>query len=113
MKTKTKRKPKKTVKKMEPPEPKPQVPQEILNDFLEEKVNLSNLEDISMIRAGYLWTAGGIQRYRLNVWSTTYESGAFSSSTKIIHSFFIHYDPEENKIVDRTKESEPKKQKFF
>ena len=46
MKTKTKRKPKKTVKKMEPPEPKPQVPQEILNDFLEEKVNLSNLEDI-------------------------------------------------------------------
>ena len=92
---------------------KPEIPNKILKDFLEEKVNLSRLEDISMVRAGHLWTVGDVQRYRVNVWRTTYEGGTFCPSTLIVHSFFVHYYPEEEKIVDKTTKRNSKKSRIF
>ena len=87
---------------------KPEIPNEILKDFLEEKCNLSTLKDISKIRAGFLWEKGNIQRYRINVWQTTYEMGQFCPNTKIIHSYFVFYYPDEQMIVDKTEEPEKK-----
>ncbi len=88
----------------EPPKSKPQIPDNILKDFLEEKCKLSTLKDISMIRAGFLWEKGKIERYRINVWRTTYEMGEFCPNTKIIHSYFVFYYPDEQMIVDKTEE---------
>ena len=104
--TMTKRKPKLPV----PPKPikaepkKPQIPDKILKDFLEEKCKLSTLKDISMFRAGFLWEKGKIERYRINVWRTTYELGDFCPNTKIIHSYFVFYYRDEQMIVDKTEE---------
>ena len=83
---------------------KPEITNKILKDFLEEKCNLSTLKDISKIRAGFLWEKGNIQRYRINVWATTYEMGQFCPNTKIIHSYFVFYYVDEQMIVDKTAE---------
>jgi len=84
--------------------PKPEIPDKILKDFLEEQCNFSQLKNISKIRAGFLWQKGNIQRYRINVWQTTYEMGQFCPNTKIIHSYFVFYYPDEQMIVDKTEE---------
>ena len=102
----TKSKPKTHV----PPKPieakvsKPEIPNKILKDFLEEQCNFSQLKNISKIRAGFLWQKGNIQRYRINVWQTTYEMGQFCPNTKIVHSYFVFYYPDEQMIVDKTAE---------
>ena len=83
---------------------KPEIPDKILKEFLEEKCNLSALKDISMTRAMFLWEKGGIERYRINVWRTTYEMGDFCPNTKIIHSYFVFYYRDEQMIVDKTEE---------
>ena len=83
---------------------KPEIPNKILKDFLEEKCNFSKLKDISKVKAGFLWEKGRIQRYRINVWQTTYEMGQFCPNTKIIHSYFVFYYPDEQMIVDKTEE---------
>lgn len=92
---------------------KPQIPDKILKNFLEEKINLSNLEDISKIRAAFLWEVGNIQRYRINVWNKVYKEGSLYPSTRIIHSFFVYYYPEESRVADKTTEKSPKKDKIF
>ena len=102
----TKSKPKKRVapKPVEAKVSKPEIPDKILKDFLEEKCNYSKLKDISKMSAGFLWEKGKIQRYRINVWQTTYEMGQFCPNTKIIHSYFVFYYPDEQMIVDKTEE---------
>ena len=104
--TMTKRKPKLPVQpkpiKAEPK--KPEIPDKILKDFLEEQCKLSTLKHISKIRAGFLWDKGGVERYRINVWQTTYEMGEFCPNTKIIHSWFVFYYRGEQMIVDKTEE---------
>mgnify|MGYP003653907151 CR=1 FL=1 len=82
--------------------PKPEMPDKILKHFLEEKCGLSKLKNISMIRAGFLWQKGDIERYRINVWQTTYQMGEFCPDTKIIHSYFVFYYPNKQMVVDKT-----------
>ena len=84
--------------------PKPEIPDKILKDFLEEQCNFSQLKNISKMKAGFLWQKGNIQRYRINVWQTTYQDGRFCPDTKIIHSYFVFYYPDEQMIVDKTEE---------
>ena len=114
--TMTKRKPKPTVapKPIRAEPKKPEIPDKILKAFLEEKCKLSTLKDISKVRGGFLWEKGGIQRYRINVWQTTYEMGEFCPNTKIIHSWFVYYYIDEQEIVDKTTETTAeKKGKIF
>jgi hypothetical protein len=92
---------------------KPEIPKEILRDFLEEKVNLSSLKDISLIRAGFLWKTGDIERYRVNVWRTTYEGGTFCPNTKIVESFFVYYYRDEQMILDKTTKPNLNARKIF
>ena len=61
-------------------------------------------KNISKMKAGFLWQKGNIQRYRINVWQTTYQDGRFCPDTKIIHSYFVFYYPDEQMIVDKTEE---------
>lgn len=104
MRTKSKPKTYVTPKPVEAKVSKPQIPNKILKDFLEEQCNFSKLKNISKMRAGFLWEKGKIQRYRINVWQTTYQDGRFCPDTKIIHSYFVFYYPDEQMIVDKTAE---------
>ena len=81
---------------------KPEMPDKILRDFLEEKCELSKLKDVSQFRAGFLWEKGNVQRYRINVWKTTYEMDNFCPTVQIIRSYFVSYDPDEQIVVDKT-----------
>jgi len=83
---------------------KPKIPDKILKDFLEEEINISKIEDISKIRAAFLWEVGGIERYRIDIWNKTYVEGSLYPSTKIIHSFFAYYYREKGTLVDKTNE---------
>jgi len=83
---------------------KPEMPDKILRDFLEEKCELSKLKDVSQLRAGFLWEKGNVQRYRINVWKTTYETGNFCPTIQIIRSYFVSYDPDEQMVVDKTEQ---------
>ena len=87
----TKNKPKKRVapKPVEAKVSKPQIPDKILKDFLEEQCNFSKLKNISKIRAGFLWEKGKIQRYRINVWQTTYQMVGSAQTLRLyIHILF-------------------------
>ena len=108
MRTKSKPKTYVTPEPVEARVSKPEIPNKILKDFLEEKCNFSKLKDISKVKAGFLWGKGNIQRYRINVWQTIYEMGQFCPNTKIIHSYFVLYYPDEQMIVDKTVEPENK-----
>jgi len=107
----------KTRRKFAAPEPakakesKPEIPKEILKEFLEEQCKISTLKDIADVRAEFLWDKGGIQRYRINVWQSTYKDGNFCPSTSIPYSWFVHYYTDEQMIVDKTTEPKPQKEK--
>ena len=88
---------------IETKESKPEIPKKILNEFLEEQCKISTLKDISDVRAGFLWEEGGIQRYRINVWKSTYKDGNFCPSTTIPYSWFVYYYLDEQVVVDKTK----------
>ena len=45
---------------------KPEIPNKILKDFLEEQCNFSQLKNISKMKGAFLWQKGNIQRYRIN-----------------------------------------------
>ncbi len=92
---------------------KPEIPDDILRKWLEEKINLSSLKDVSQVRAGFLWEKGGIERYRINVWQEAYRENRICPDIRIIHSFFVFYYPKEKSIVDKTLEPKPKKKGFF
>jgi len=80
----------------------PEIPDKILKDFLEKQCGFSDLKNISMVLAGFLWEKGKIERYRINIWQTTYEMGKFCPDTKIIHSYFVFYYPNKQMVVDKT-----------
>ena len=81
---------------------KPEIPNKILRDFLEEKCELSKLKDVSKLESGFLWENGDIERYRINVWKTSYKTNQFCPNVKIIHSYFVFYYPDEQMVVDET-----------
>ena len=98
-------KPKVSSKPSRDASPKHEIPDKILKSFLNREIGLSELDNISKVRAGFLWEKGNIERYRINVWQTTYEMGDFCPNTKIIHSWFVFYYPEDQSIVDKTTSS--------
>ena len=112
----------KSRKKMKPavlPKPvrseikKTEIPDRVLKTFLEQKIGLSKLDNISLIRAVFLWEVEGIGRYRVNVWRKTYKDGQYCPNIKIIHSFWVLYNAEDCLIIDRTEKSKPKKDRIF
>ena len=92
--------------------PKHEIPDKILKSFLNREIGLSELDDISKIRAAFLWYVGNIERYRINIWQKKIEEGRLYPSVKIIHSFFVHYYPEEQRIANKTTTSKKTKNLF-
>lgn len=91
---------------------KHEIPDKILKSFLNGEIGLSELDNISKIRAAFLWEVGNIERYRIDIWNKVYKKGNLYPSTKIIHSFFVYYYPEDQNIVDKTTASKKTKNLF-
>ena len=94
-------------------ETKPQLPADVLNEFLEQKIRISEVKNIHDIRCGFLWDRDGLQRYRINVWTETRVDGQYCSQFRITWSFFVHYDATSGVLVDKTVEPKAEEEKVF
>jgi len=85
----------------EPPTPpSPKLPQGILNEFLNGKIDLPEGASVGQIKAGFLFDKGGIERYRIDVWAYESLPNMFMKRHYIAHSWYVTYDQE--KITDKT-----------
>lgn len=101
----------KGVKPMSVPNSK-DIPEEILMDFLEDKVKVSQVKNITQIKASYLWESGDIQRYRVNIWVKEELDGSFCHRHYIgKNSWFVHYHTQEQMIIDKTVAQKEKENK--
>ena len=101
-----------TFYKEKPDPPKPTIPNDILMDFLEKKIKISEVKNITNIKDSFLW-GENIQRYRINVWVAKEVEGLYWPVNSIEHSWFVHYIKEDKKIVDKTVQPKPKKERIF
>ena len=87
--------------KKEPP--KPTIPTEQVQEFLEGKLSLSTGARVTNIEAGYLWNQEGIEKYRINVWCEKRgDSDSLCVQVFIGGSYFVHYNRKDGTITDRT-----------
>lgn len=85
----------------EPPTPpSPKLPKELLNEFLERKCKISCMDNVTQVKAGFLFDKGGIERYRIDVWVTEPIPHMFTKRHFISHSWYVTYD--QVKITDKT-----------
>lgn len=82
--------------------PDPKMPQDILSDFLEEKIKVRDIPNVYKIKDNFLWEKDGVQRYRINVWVEEYEDGRYCPKIYIKHSFFVRFNKETEQVVDKT-----------
>ena len=87
--------------KISPRIPKPTIPKRELEKFLQDKLLLSDVSKIKNIDEVFLWSGGGYERYRVNVWVVQTENEALGKQ-HIGKSFFIHYNRIDNVILDKT-----------
>ena len=103
---------KKPVKKLKPVRgesapKKPEIPKELVDKFLEDKITPKDRKKVSQIKCTNLWH----DRYRINVWLEETQEEFFSSSYRIGYSYFICYN--DGKIVDKTIAPKSKKDRLF
>lgn len=81
----------------------PKLPEDLMLDFLENEIGISNLTNIIKVKSNYLWSRSDVERYRINVYIETKqnESDYYHRNT-IGYSFFVHYDSDSNVILDKT-----------
>ena len=86
---------------------KTEVPKNILDKFLKNKINLPKGINVKEIKCNHLWH----NRYRINVWVEKYEEGSFYPEVWIEYSYFVHFH--EDMIIDKTIAPKPQKDKIF
>ena len=91
---------------------KHEIPDKILKSFLNREIGLSELDNISKIRAAFLWDVEGVERYRIDIWQKTYHEDRIFPSVKIKYSFFVHYYPEKQVVKDIPDEPKSKKRRL-
>ena len=91
----------------------PSIPKKVLNEFLEKKIRLKDIKNVSLIEDGFLWTGNNTQRYRINVWVSEEIEGQYCLKHYIKYSFFVHYDKVTETITDKTVAPKPDKDKIF
>ena len=84
------------------------IPNQILKDFLEEKIQLSKMHNVLQIVDGFLWEQAGVERYRINVWKKESVEGYYCDRVYISNSWFVHFDRAKKLIVDKTVAPKPK-----
>lgn len=92
---------------------KPSIPKQILLDFLETKIKLSSVSNITNVKDHFLFEKNNVQRFRVNVWQTEIIPDMFCSKNFIGYSFFINYHKDEQMIIDKTIPQKPKKERIL
>ncbi len=81
------------------------IPNDTLLDFVENKLLLKDVKNISLVRDAYLWTQGDVERHRLDLFEK-YEiegEGEFCWTNRIgERSFFLHFNKKDKTITDKT-----------
>ena len=81
------------------------IPEDELMFWIKSNVDTDGAE-ITLIRDGYLWSKGDIERHRLDIFEKYYPNGNkddFCWTNRIAErSFFLHYNREKNTITDKT-----------
>lgn len=87
MKTKSREKPVKI----------PNIPKHVLDQFLEFKIDLSEIYNLKKVDDRFLWNRDQRERYRINVW-IEYEKdyhGDSITGNRISHSFIVDFNRKE------------------
>lgn len=100
MKTLTKRG--EQMSKEDDKEYKAKIPIDVLDKFLEGKIEAKDKEKIYKISDNFLWATKNIERHRINVWMKQPIEGQYCEKTFIGYSWFVHYYNDKSKIVDKT-----------
>ena len=86
---------------------KPEIPKEIVDNFLKNKITAEDRPNVREIKCTNLFH----NRYRINVWLEEFEEGFYCPRVWIKYSYFVHFV--DDKIVDKTIPMKPKKDKIF
>lgn len=79
------------------------LPENLMLDFLENEIGISNLANIIKVKSNYLWSRSDVERYRINVYTEIKQNKEDYYHKNIIgYSFFIHYDKDANVILNKT-----------
>lgn len=81
----------------------PTIPEYLLEQFLEFKIDLSEIPNVKKIKSIYLWSRDNIERYRINIWTEVDKNrnGDIIKGNSITHSLFVYYDRDEMIIRDQ------------
>ena len=94
------------------------IPPDELLLWIKSNVDTKDAE-IALIRDGYLWAKGDIERHRVDIFEKYYPNGNkddFCWTNRIgERSFFLHYNREKSTIIDKTtgRVKENSKDSFF
>jgi hypothetical protein len=80
----------------------PNIPGNILNEFLESKLGYKELNSVINTRCHFLWSRNNVDRYRINVWIKEHLDVWDLDIQKIGYSFFVHYDNDSQTVEDKT-----------
>ncbi len=83
------------------------MPQDKLDKFLEDKISREEMRKVTEIRATNVFD----NFYRVNAWMEEYKDESICPRVWIGYSWFLKY--EDGKIMDKTIEPKPKKEKIF
>lgn len=95
------KKPKKANMAQEPVEkPKPVIKQDVFKNWLSSRV--TDFKDVIKTESVFLWKEGNYERYRINVWVAKKVENLYCEKIFIEHSWFVHYNRTNDKIIDKT-----------
>lgn len=76
------------------------IPNDLLNEFLESKIGYKDFSRITTVKSHFSWSQKNIDRYRINVWTEYLDKGIYKNI--IGYSFVVHYNKEEQTLEDMT-----------
>lgn len=81
----------------------PKLPENLMLEFLENQIGISDLTNIIRVKSNYLWSRSDVERYRINVYIETKQNEEdYYHKNTIGYSFFVHYDRDANVILNKT-----------
>lgn len=81
---------------------KTSIPENILNEFIESKINYKEFGKVVDIRDSLLWDKDGLERHRINVWTEHHVDKWDIDIKKIGYSFFVSFDRKTKELVNKT-----------
>lgn len=78
----------------------PVIDYNILNKWISK--NVGKTKNVIKTEAVFLWKQGKYERYRINIWVSQKIENHYCEKIFIEHSWFVHYNRTNDKIIDKT-----------